>query len=342
MKNTTFLIMAALALAATLSPLWATAQTVSPFTPQLQPLLQGGNPRVSMTHVPIFDSVDTRGIHTMYLNVPYAHRSSSQYVDIYLPNEGRQPYPVIIAVHGGAFFMGNSKMRNDIQPMLAGLRRGYAVVSVNYRMSAEGTFPRAVNDVKAAVRFVRANAAKYHFDANRIVAWGGSAGGNLVSMLGMTGNTDDLNGDNTENLEYSSRVQAVVDWFGPCDFRKFDEQFAQSTFPEHNSSIGDDSAESWYIGQNVLKDSTFTLRANPMTYIKDVDKADCPYFLIEHGGRDTTVPIQQSKNFYHALKAKYGNKVQFHLLPTAGHATPEFGYDDNLKIVFQFLKKALK
>ena len=309
MKNTTFLIMAALALAATLSPLWATAQTVSPFTPQLQPLLQGGNPRVSMTHVPIFDSVDTRGIHTMYLNVPYAHRSSSQYVDIYLPN---------------------------------GLRRGYAVVSVNYRMSAEGTFPRAVNDVKAAVRFVRANAAKYHFDANRIVAWGGSAGGNLVSMLGMTGNTDDLNGDNTENLEYSSRVQAVVDWFGPCDFRKFDEQFAQSTFPEHNSSIGDDSAESWYIGQNVLKDSTFTLRANPMTYIKDVDKADCPYFLIEHGGRDTTVPIQQSKNFYHALKAKYGNKVQFHLLPTAGHATPEFGYDDNLKIVFQFLKKALK
>ena len=86
MKNTTFLIMAALALAATLSPLWATAQTVSPFTPQLQPLLQGGNPRVSMTHVPIFDSVDTRGIHTMYLNVPYAHRSSSQYVDIYLPN----------------------------------------------------------------------------------------------------------------------------------------------------------------------------------------------------------------------------------------------------------------
>ena len=85
MKNTTFLIMAALALAATLSPLWATAQTVSPFTPQLQPLLQGGNPRVSMTHVPIFDSVDTRGIHTMYLNVPYAHRSSSQYVDIYLP-----------------------------------------------------------------------------------------------------------------------------------------------------------------------------------------------------------------------------------------------------------------
>jgi acetyl esterase/lipase len=342
MKNSTLKTVAAIALAVTLTPLCAMAQSTSANVPQLQPLIQGGNARVSMTHVPIFDSVDTRGIRTMYLNVPYAHRSASQYVDIYLPNEGTQPYPVIIAIHGGAFFMGNSKMRNDIQPMLAGLKRGYAVVSVNYRMSAEGTFPRAVNDVKAAVRFVRANAAKYHFDPDRIVAWGGSAGGNLVSMLGMTGNTDDLNGDNTENLEYSSRVQAVVDWFGPCDFRKFDEQFAQSTFPEHNSSIGDDSAESWYIGQNVLKDTTFTLRANPMTYISKVSKADCPYFLIEHGGHDTTVPIQQSENFYHALKAKYGSKIQFHLLPKAGHATPEFGQDDNLKIVFRFLEKALK
>ena len=327
-------VLGALALSTT-----ATAQT----SDQLQPLLRGGNGRVAMGHIPIFDSIDVSGIKRKYLNVPYAHQSPSQYVDIYLPDQdGSKPFPVIVAVHGGAFFMGNSKMRTDIQPMLAGLKRGYAVVSVNYRMSGEGTFPRAVNDVKAAVRFVRANAQKYHFDTDRIVAWGGSAGGNLVSMLGMTGNVTDLNGDNTENLQYSSKVQAVVDWFGPCDFRKFDEQFAQSPFKEHNSSIGDDSAESWYIGQKVLKDSTFTLRANPMTYIKDVSKDDCPYFLIEHGGKDTTVPIQQSQNFYHALKAKYGNKVQYHLLPTAGHATPEFGEEENLKIVFAFLKKALK
>ena len=311
---------------------------------QIEPLLKGGNPRVKHDKAPLFGNVKVDNIKNKFLNVPYGHISKTQYVDIYLPDKKfKKPYPVIVAIHGGAFFMGDAKMENDITPMLAGLKRGYAVVSVNYRLSGEATFPRAVNDVKAAVRFVRANASKYHFNPNKIVAWGGSAGGNMVLMLGTTGYVDNLNGDNTENLQYSSKVQAVVDWFGPCDFRKFDEQFKETGFKEHNSSIGDDSAESWYIGQNVLKDTTYTLKANPMTYIKGLDKKTSPYFLIEHGGKDTTVPIQQSINLYHALKAKLGSdKVQYHKLPTAGHATPEFGMPDNLKIVFTFLDKVFK
>jgi acetyl esterase/lipase len=310
---------------------------------QVRPLINGGNPRVKADKVPDFGSVDMTGIKHKFLNVPYGHISKTQCVDIYLPDNATNPTPVIVAIHGGAFYMGDSRMRNDITPMLQGLKRGYAVVSVNYRLSGEATFPRAVNDVKAVVRFVRANAKKYNFNPDKIVAWGGSAGGNMVSMLGTTGYVENLNGDNTENLEYPSNVQAVVDWFGPCDFRKFDEQFKTSGFKKHNSSIGDDSAESWYIGQNVLKDTTYTLLANPMTYIPKLKATECPYFLIEHGGKDTTVPIQQSINFYNALKAKFGAaKVQYHELPTAGHATPEFGMPDNLKIVFDFLDKALK
>lgn len=337
MKRTFRTLMLLLGLAATLLPVQAQDHANG----QLQPLMQGGNPRVRKEMMGVFDSVEIASIKTKFLNVAYGTQSPTQTVDIYLPEEAQQkPVPVIVAVHGGAFFMGHARMRNDITPMLQGLKHGYAVVSVNYRLSGEATFPRAVNDVKAVVRFVRANAKKYHFDPDRMVAWGGSAGGNLVSMLGMTGNVTDLNGDNTENLQYSSKVQAVVEWFGPCDFRKFDEQFENSKFKgqQHNSSVGDDSAESWYIGQNVLKDTTFTLRANPMTYIKDLDTKDFPPFFIEHGGNDNTVPLQQSVNFYHALLKKYGpEKVKYHLLPTAMHADPQFGYDDNLKLVFDFL-----
>lgn len=135
----------------------------------------------------------------------------------------------------------------------------------------------------------------------------------------------------------------MVAWFVPCDFRKFDEQFKSQGLKKYNSSIGDDSAESWYIGQNVNKDTTFTLKANPMTYIQGMSKKNSPYFLIEHGGKDTTVPIQQSINLYHALKTKFGSdRIKFHKLPTAGHATPEFGMPDNLKIVFGFLDKIFK
>jgi acetyl esterase/lipase len=264
-------------------------------------------------------------------------------MDIYLPDSGKAPYPVIVVVHGGAFSMGNAKMKTDVKPMLEGLKHGYAVISVNYRLSGEACFPRAVNDVKAAVRFIRANAKKYNFNPDKIAAWGGSAGGNLVSMLGSTGNNKTLDGDNTENLQFPSNVQAVVDWFGPCDFTRFDAQFIELGFKEHNSSIGDDSQESWYIGQNVTKDTVLTMKANPMTYIPTLDINTAPYFFIQHGTLDPVVPITQSINFYNALKAKLGaDKVKYEALPGAHHFSPEFSTDQNLQKVISFLDKVLK
>jgi hypothetical protein len=160
MKITKGLLIAGLCLA--LCSVDANAQSKQ--VPQIEPLLKGGNPRVVQKPL-LFGNVKVDNIKRKFLNVPYGHISKTQYVDIYLPDKkSTKPYPVIVAIHGGAFFMGDAKMENDITPMLAGLKRGYAVVSVNYRLSGEATFPRAVNDVKAAVRFVRANAKKYNFD----------------------------------------------------------------------------------------------------------------------------------------------------------------------------------
>lgn len=239
--------------------------------------------------------------------------------------------------------MGNSRMLPDVGPMIQGVNHGYAVVSVNYRMSGEALFPRAVNDVKAAVRFIRANAKKYDLNPNKIVAWGASAGGNLVAMLGTTGNVQNLNGDDTENLGYSSAVQVVVDWFGPCDFTKFDEQFKSSGYKHYNSSIRDDSHESWYIGQNVLKNIPFTEEANPATYIPTMNIKTAPYFYIQHGTSDHTVPEQQSINFANALKAKLGSKkVTLQFLKGADHFGPQFTTQKNIDEVYDYLSKVLQ
>jgi len=315
-------------------------QKANPF-PQLTPIRAGG----SNAEKPDWkiDTVNSSSIHRKYLSVAYGNISATQTLDIYLPDKGNGPFPVIIVIHGGAFAMGHSRMLTDVGPMMGSLQRGYAIVSVNYRLSGEALFPAAVNDVKAAVRFVKAHAPEYHLNPFKIAAWGGSAGGNMVAMIGTTGQVNDLDGENTENLQYTSTVQAVVDWFGPCDFLKFDEQFKASGFTEYNSSVRANSSESYYIGQHVAKDTAFTELANPETYIPVMEPKTAPYFFIQHGTLDPVVPMQQSIHFAQCLKTKLGsNKVTVALIPGAHHFSPEFSSPENLNKVFAFLDAILK
>ncbi len=114
--------------------------------------------------------------------------------------------------------MMGSKTGKDVQSMLEGINHGYAVVSVDYRLSKEAIFP-------AAIRFIKANAETYNLNPDKIAVWGDSSGGNLAALAGTSGDDNTLNGDNTENLEYSSTVNAVVDWFGPMSFLLMDKQF---------------------------------------------------------------------------------------------------------------------
>lgn len=288
-------------------------------------------------------AVDTSNIKTQYTNVAYGTASSSQTLNIYLPNEGKGPFPVIVAIHGGAFKMG-SATGGDVAAMLEGVNRGYAVVSINYRLSGEATFPAAVNDCKAAIRFIKANAARYNLNADKIAVWGDSAGGNLAAMVGTTGNVTTLNGDNQENLDYSSAVQAVVDWFGPLNFLEMDAQFAAAGItPAMGTTSSATSPESQYIGQLITQDPELTQQANPATYINTMTQETAPRFLIQHGTADANVPAQQSIDFAALLTATLGeNKVKLVLLEGAGHGTSEFTAQANLDQVFAFLDQVLK
>lgn len=229
-------------------------------------------------------------------------------LDLYVPPKQSAPLPVILWVHGGGWRGGSKGSGGRALPML---QRGYAVVDVGYRLSGEAIFPAQVEDCKAAVRWVRANADKYGLDPKRIGAWGSSAGGHLVAFLGTSGDVREF--DTEANRQYSSRVQAVCDWFGPTDFLQMDEHMIEGSRLVHNAPK---SPESLLVGGPITEEPyrSMVKKANPITYVTKDD----PPFLIMHGDKDMLVPLHQSELLYHAL-AKAGVEASLHVVKGAGH-----------------------
>ncbi len=271
-----------------------------------------------------------------YKDLAYASVSAVQKLDIYLP-QGDGPFPLIINLHGGGFMMGD---KNDppSQPAIAQfLAAGYAVASIGYRLSAEAKAPAQIQDVKAAVRFLRANAAKHKLNPEKFASFGGSAGGSLAALLGTSCGAAGIEGADLGNGDQSSCVQAVVDWFGPTDFLQMDAQFAGTACPQdHNAA---NSPESQLVGAPIQTKPDLVKLVNPITYISP----KAPPFLIQHGTADCNVPPQQGKILADALIPAIGaDKVTYTLLQGAGHGDAAFSAAANMKIVLDFLGKYLK
>ncbi len=144
----------------------------------------------------------------------YSAVGGRQLLDIARPKTGDGPFPAVVCIHGGGFRAGSRERYRSIAYYLA--QHGYVAATIDYRLSPRHQFPAAVEDSKAAVRYLRANAARFNLDPDRIGATGGSAGGHLVLMLGVTGGVAEFEGSGP-NQEFSSAVQAVVNQFGPTD-----------------------------------------------------------------------------------------------------------------------------
>ena len=247
------------------------------------------------------------------------------FLDLYLPEQAQAPVPLIIWVHGGAW-QGGDKAGHI--PALAPLTtRGYAVASINYRLSQEAVFPAQIYDCKAAVRWLRAHAAEHDLNPDHFGAWGASAGGHLVALLGTSGGVKELEGD-LGNLEHSSRVQAVCDWFGPTDFLKMRD------FPSRIDRRRADAPEALLVGGLLEERKEECRRANPITHIT----AKSPPFLIMHGDQDNIVPFNQSELLHAALK-QAGVEVTFEPVKGAGHG---FNRPDLEEMVVSFFDKHLK
>jgi len=251
----------------------------------------------------------------------------SHTLDLYLPASSGKPVPVLMFIHGGGWRSGSK----DGCPAKFLAEHGYAVASINYRFSQEAAFPAQIEDCRAALKFLRAQAAKYNLQPDRVGVWGGSAGGHLASLVGTSPAVDFSKGPGAPlgKADESVRVQCVVDMYGPSDFTHLMGSNPQKKDASAIKLMGPCASEAELM--------TKARWASPVTYVS----RDNPPFLIQHGDADKTVPLEQAQEFAAALKAA-GVETTLMVMPGAGHAGAAFFTEENHKTVVAFLDKHLK
>ena len=226
-------------------------------------------------------------------------------LDLYVPPAGLGSGAAIVYLHGGGWAVG-SRLRFGRAfstwtptPLDLLAQAGFVVATVDYRLSGEARFPAQLHDVKAAIRWVRGNAARLGVDQGRLVAWGESAGGHLAVLAGLTADQPELEGEVGDFVGQSSAVCGVVDWYGPMNLLSLSSQHTA------DSDKRPDDADSWdskMVGAPLQSDPTRTRSASPITYVH----AAAPPIQIHHGTVDTMVPFAQSVEFAAALGAAGG------------------------------------
>jgi acetyl esterase/lipase len=291
---------------------------------------------------------DATGGYRQLRDVQYGLASNTPLLmNITIPNpKPGKPVPAVVLLHGGGWSGGTRE--NMMNQCFLVAQHGYVGASVEYRLSGQAPFPACLQDCKAAVRYLRANAGKYGIDPDRISVWGCSAGGHLAAMLGLTENIAEFEGDGG-NPGVSSRVQLVVDCFGPTDFDTWAEIVNKWADDEQARRLfapppPDDAMFQWWKNFGLEKDPPLIKMfegkgkerakwASPITYANR--KENVPPFLFMHGSVDTWVPLQQSILLANALE-KNGVDVTFLLKINSGHddskAWPE---------ILEYLKKKL-
>lgn len=217
-------------------------------------------------------------------------------LDLYIPTGAKKPLPVIVWVHGGGWVGGRREAPWYPQIdkwVLPFTQAGFALVTIDYRLSGVAKFPAQIEDCKAAVRWVRAHAKEYNFNPDKIGAEGSSAGGHLVALLGTTGDDPQLEGQEGDT-GYSSRVQAVADFFGPTDLLTIHDQQDPA---KQKKKYQVDDAVTKLLGGPVNQNKDEARLASPVYH---VSAKTCPFFIM-HGDADPMVPPQQSVELYGAL-----------------------------------------
>jgi acetyl esterase/lipase len=240
--------------------------------------------------------------------------------------------PIVIAIHGGAWlagtkkddFYGNVKLFNNL------LKKGFAIVSIDYRLSQVAKFPAQIQDCNDAIDFIYKKSKEFNLDKNKISVFGGSAGGHLVALLGTT-NNHTIPDFYTNGKKPAFKINAVVDLFGPSDFIAMR---GNSGAIDHDDS---NSAEAQLLGFSPLVRPDLAKIVSPTTY---VDK-QTPPFLILHGDKDPIVQFTQSI-LLHSYLDLSGIKNKFINVKGAGHGGSEFGSDENVNEIVDFLSLNLK
>jgi acetyl esterase/lipase len=280
-------------------------------------LLLGATPATAGADDPAYEAV----LGQTYADLP----GNAGTIDLYLPTRARGRAPVVLWTAGSAWMADNGNAGGEFWAARLA-PEGYAVAAYAVRSSSQATFPAQLHDAKAAVRWVRAHAREYGLDPHRIAAMGNSSGGHVSALLGATGGVRPLEGD-VGITGPSSRVGAVIDFFGPTDFLQMDAQMLPGACDAFNELLGIEdchndpgSPESRLVGCPIQTCPGEVAAANPITYVSRRD----PPFLIMHGTADPLVPRGQSGLLFAAL-ANACVDATYYEMAGRGH---EYGYID--------------
>jgi acetyl esterase/lipase len=272
--------------------------------------------------------------YTATLDVAYA-AGDAHLLDLFVPSDASGPVPLVVSMHGNGWLGGTRKDTSQIKRLLC---RGYAVASVDYRLTGEIGFPAQIADVKAAIRYLRANAETLGVDATRFAAFGSSAGGHLAALAGLS-SVAAWDDEALGNEGVSSAVQAVIDWYGPSSLGVMDADAIEQGCAEQYQNHGDaDSAESLLVGCTVSEPACADeiAEASPVTYAS----ASAPPTILFHGSEDCIMPRGQSVRLQAALQAA-GACSSHHVVSGAGHNTDEWESPEVQDAIADFLDLVL-
>jgi len=269
--------------------------------------------------------------HSVHRDLAYAEASDRNVLDVYVPKARASAVPLVLWIHGGAFRVGDKSRPEGLDAFLAD---GFAVAAMNYRLTDEAKWPAQLDDVTAAVAFLKSKGPDFGVDADRIALFGASAGGFLAATAG---------------IAFAGRpeleVDAVVDWCGPVDFTTMDADMEASGVPRlWTRNDAPDSAESALVGLTVAEHPEAARAVSPLAYLARVPQgAKVPPFLIMHGDRDPVVAKAQSERLRDALAASPAtSRVELVILENTDHGDGAFDEPGTIQRVIAFLRETLR
>ncbi len=297
-----------------------------------------------MSQPPVFKDIDTTQFKRCWIDVPYATTNHpDQKLDLYLPDEGNGPFPLIIFVHGGGWVMGGRR-KNTMPGVFKFMSQGYAMATIEYRLAPEVHWPAPLEDVRTAIRFLRANASSYKINPEKFAIMGNSAGGHLANMAAALGGKNILKGEHLGYPDIDDSVQCLVSVFSPTDLYKIDMDDWFTLFlmdRQHGNIVADaDSQDPAEKNHNIMlgfvarNNPAAAANASPINYIsKDFPPA---YYL--HGLHDQIVPYTQSLSMWRKVNMVCGeDHAKLELFPEAMHGDPLMKTDEVMNRILDFI-----
>lgn len=291
-----------------------------------------------------FREIDPAQFKRCYLDVPYASEDPRQVLDLWLPNEGEGPFPLIVFVHGGGWVSGN-KRENTMPGVFKLPSQGYAVACVEYRLVPDVRWPEPLEDVRAAIRFLRAHAAEYNLNAENIALMGNSAGGHLACMVAALAGRPIMNGRRYGNLDQSDAAQCLISVYSPTDMYQLD--LCDRTTPEDQAAATDghtargDTGEkgmgkmhNQLMGVSCIDNPEIAATASP---IKFVNRNFPPAYFLQ-GVQDHIIPYTQSVAMVRMVNETCGeDHARLKLFPNADHGAEEMKTDEEINLILDFI-----